>query len=78
MSQEILLLEDDDSLNLSVSLKLQKEGYTLHRAFSIQEAEKCIRPTVYPSSYVTSPCRTETAWISVPVSERKAVSCFSF
>lgn len=40
MSQEILLLEDDDSLNLSVSLKLQKEGYTLHRAFSIQEAEK--------------------------------------
>jgi len=28
MSQEILLLEDDDSLNLSVSLKLKKEGYT--------------------------------------------------
>lgn len=40
MSQEILLLEDDDSLNLSVSLKLQKEGYTLYRAFSIQEADK--------------------------------------
>lgn len=40
MSQEILLLEDDDSLNLSVSLKLQKEGYILHRAFSIQEAEQ--------------------------------------
>ncbi len=40
MSQEILLLEDDDSLNLSVSLKLQKEGYTLYRTFSIQEADK--------------------------------------
>lgn len=39
MAQEILLIEDDDSLNLSVSLKLQREGYTLHRAFSIQEAE---------------------------------------
>lgn len=40
MPQEILLLEDDDSLNLSVSLKLQKENYTVHRAFSVQEAEK--------------------------------------
>lgn len=40
MPQEILLLEDDDSLNHSVSLKLQKEGYILHRAFSIQEAEQ--------------------------------------
>lgn len=43
MSQEILLLEDDDSLNLSVSLKLQKEGYILYRAFSIQEAEQLYR-----------------------------------
>ena len=40
MSQEILLLEDDDSLNHSVSLKLKKEGYTVHSAFSIEEAVK--------------------------------------
>ena len=38
MSQEILLLEDDDSLNHSVSLKLKKEGYTVHSAFTIEEA----------------------------------------
>lgn len=40
MTPEILLLEDDDSLNLTASLKLQKEGYTVHNAFSVQEAEK--------------------------------------
>lgn len=40
MPQEILLLEDDDSLNHSVSLKLKKEGYTVHSAFSIEEAVK--------------------------------------
>ena len=40
MSQEILLLEDDDSLNHSVSLKLKKEGYTVHSAFTIEEAAK--------------------------------------
>lgn len=40
MSQQILLLEDNDSLNLSVSLKLQKEGYTVHSAFSVKEAKK--------------------------------------
>lgn len=39
MNQEILLLEDDDTLNRSVSLKLQKEGYTVHSAFTIKEAE---------------------------------------
>lgn len=38
MPQEILLLEDDDSLNHAVSLKLKKEGYTVHSAFTIQEA----------------------------------------
>lgn len=38
MPQEILLLEDDDSLNHSVSLKLKKEGYTVHSAFTIKEA----------------------------------------
>ena len=40
MPQEILLLEDDDSLNHSVSVKLKKEGYTVHSAFTIEEAAK--------------------------------------
>lgn len=43
MNQEILLLEDDESLNLTISLKLQKEGYTVHSAFSVREAEKFYR-----------------------------------
>lgn len=38
MSQEILLLEDDDSLNHSVSLKLKKEGYTVYSAFTVEKA----------------------------------------
>lgn len=38
MAQEILLLEDDDNLNHSVSLKFKKEGFTVHSAFSIKEA----------------------------------------
>ena len=38
MSQEILLLEDDDSLNHAVSLKLKKEGYTVYSAFTMAEA----------------------------------------
>ena len=38
MQQEILLLEDDDSLNHSVRLKLEREGYTVRSAFTIKEA----------------------------------------
>lgn len=38
MSQEILLLEDDDSLNHAVSLKLKKEGYTVYSAFTMEDA----------------------------------------
>lgn len=38
MPHEILLLEDDDSLNHSVSLKLKKEGYTVYSAFTVKEA----------------------------------------
>lgn len=38
MTQKILLLEDDDSLNHSVSLKLKKEGYLVYSAFTVEEA----------------------------------------
>lgn len=40
MGKEILLIEDDDSLNRAVSLKLSKEGYTVHSAVSEAEAQK--------------------------------------
>lgn len=35
----ILLLEDDKSLNRGISFKLKKEGYNVHTAFNIKEAE---------------------------------------
>lgn len=37
--QRILLLEDDRNLNRGISLKLEKEGYEVSSAFSVQEAE---------------------------------------
>lgn len=38
MNQEILLVEDDASLNRGISLKLSKEGYTVHSANCMQKA----------------------------------------
>jgi two-component system response regulator VicR len=38
MQQHILLVEDEDSLNRGISLKLSKEGYLVHSAFSVREA----------------------------------------
>ena len=38
--QKILLIEDDDSLNRAVSLKLSKEGYTVHAASTLKEASQ--------------------------------------
>lgn len=43
MSQEILLLEDDDILNHTVSLKLKKKGYIVHSAFTMKEAFSLFR-----------------------------------
>ncbi|MCM1143916.1 MAG: response regulator transcription factor [Blautia sp.] len=39
MNKEILLIEDDDSLNRAISLKLSQEGYQVYRAESVGEAE---------------------------------------
>lgn len=39
MGKEILVIEDDDSLNRAVCLKLSKEGYTVYSAASVGEAE---------------------------------------
>lgn len=38
--QKILLLEDDESLNRGISLKLGKEGYQVLSAYTIREAEE--------------------------------------
>lgn len=43
MSGEILLVEDDDSLNRAVSLKLSREGYTVYRAANRKEADELYR-----------------------------------
>lgn len=43
MTHEILLLEDDNSLNRTVSLKLTREGYIVHSAYSIREAKEICR-----------------------------------
>ncbi|MGL4911843.1 MAG: response regulator transcription factor [Romboutsia sp.] len=40
---EILLLEDDKSLNRGISFKLKKEGYNVHIAFNIKEAEEIFK-----------------------------------
>ncbi|MGL5640949.1 MAG: response regulator transcription factor [Paraclostridium sp.] len=37
---EILLLEDDKSLNRGISFKLKKEGYKVHNAFNIKQAKE--------------------------------------
>lgn len=39
----ILLLEDDKSLNRGISFTLQKEGYEVYSAFTIEEAEEIFR-----------------------------------
>ena len=40
MNQAILLVEDDGSLNRGISLKLEKEGYTVCRAETLREARR--------------------------------------
>ncbi|HJC62018.1 MAG TPA: response regulator transcription factor [Candidatus Blautia merdavium] len=43
MVNKILLLEDDESLNRGISLRLEKEGYQVYSAFCIQEAEQIMK-----------------------------------
>ena len=38
--KSILLVEDDESLNQGITLKLKKEGYRVSSAFSLEEAEE--------------------------------------
>lgn len=40
MKQHVLIIEDDRTLNAGISFALEKEGYAVHSAHSILEAEK--------------------------------------
>lgn len=40
MGREILLVEDDESLNRAISFKLSKEGYTVYPAADIRDADR--------------------------------------
>lgn len=42
MEQHILIIEDDKTLNAGIAFALEKEGYAVHRAHSLLEAEKCL------------------------------------
>ncbi len=42
MKQHVLIIEDDRTLNAGISFALEKEGYAVHSAHSLQEAEKCL------------------------------------
>lgn len=46
--KNILLVEDDESLNRAVSLKLNKEGYRIYSALSIAEARKLYAQHGFP------------------------------
>ena len=39
---KILLLEDDESLNRGISLKLEKEGYEVLSAVGVKQAERLL------------------------------------
>ena len=40
MEQHILIIEDDRTLNAGIAFALEKEGYAVHSALSLLEAEK--------------------------------------
>ena len=42
MKQHVLIIEDDRTLNAGISFALENEGYAVHSAHSLQEAEKCL------------------------------------
>lgn len=42
MEKHILIVEDDRTLNNGIAFALEKEGYTVHKAYSLREAEKML------------------------------------
>ena len=70
--QRILLLEDDRNLNRGISLKLEKEGYEVSSAFSVQEAEALFDVVSRILSSATSICRIRAGLISVRIFAERA------
>lgn len=42
LKEQILVIEDDRTLNAGIAFALEKEGYAVHCAYSLLEAEKCL------------------------------------
>lgn len=43
MNNHILVIEDDRALNGGIAFALEREGYLVHSAYSLAEAEKCLK-----------------------------------
>lgn len=43
MEKHILVIEDDQALNDGITFALEKEGYHVHGAYTLQEARKCLK-----------------------------------
>ena len=43
MDKHILVIEDDRALNGGIVFALEKEGYHVHSAYTLQEAEKSLK-----------------------------------
>ncbi len=43
MDKHILVIEDDRALNEGITFALEKEGYHVHSAYTLQEARKCLK-----------------------------------
>lgn len=78
MSHEILLLEDDDSLNHSVSLKLKKRATPFTALLPWKKPFAFIKIRTCLLLSAISLYRTEADWISVPKYEGKAMFSFCF
>lgn len=61
MNQAILLVEDDGSLNRGISLKLEKEGYTVCRAETLREARRLYQEGDFALIICDIACRTAAA-----------------
>lgn len=45
--KHILIIEDDRALNDGISFALEREGYTVHSAYTLARAEKCLRQKMH-------------------------------
>ncbi|MBF0431342.1 MAG: response regulator [Fibrobacteria bacterium] len=47
MNNKILLIDDDESLLFGYKVEMELEGFVVHTATSIQEAEECLQESKY-------------------------------